>query len=1124
MAQQKVSFKKWWKNITGTKTAKEGLFHVDLVDSIVYAGVPVQYTLNGKTRCQGYIPTIVSKCGWLLKEQAIKTKGIFRVSGSAKRVSELQLIFDTPPNYGSQLDWTNFTIHDASNVLRRYLNHLPDPVITLEYYEQFRDVHRNLTDDNEKIAAYQELISKLPPPHSCLLMYLLDLLALFAHHSEENLMDSKNLASVFQPGVLSHPNHAMSPGEYMTSAAVLKFLIDHQSSFTLPQPNIDEDDEEMMNFGLGAETQQHIHPSPVTYKSSHYHGGFVNAADHESTYDSAERAVTFGAEDLDSGIKRQLSLHKPTVEHASLPGNNITRSKSTSSSTSSRHSVHSGMFSSSFLTRRRSHRGSKSSSKLFTTESDGHEIAQESEDPTVGNENNDLLPRISVIKKATTSPVIGSDDPLPLSPIRRQQLRSEGQHREPSIFCETIEIPFPAPAVQSTATDSFKPSSILTSEASTSSENKDPPSIDSQDQKQQLGVGGGGGGGPMSPSRYASEPHLNYSPNSTSKTPKTQSTHLPLPEIPLRQQHEKAFVPPPQSATSPKTALGLKRASATTPRKEPLAHERPSHAMTIQRAKSNPGDLTSISARNQVHALSTSHSSSNHTYELLKGWISGKNKDHEGSNKSSSSRSNSKRSISSSRDKDKDKEKEKERSGQRRESLTERRSKQNTRSTASNGPYLDELDEHYESVHDHPPGSSPHHHQRPQAPPRPPPPPPESSLMDLLDPSLRMGFTPKQSSPSGSRSDSPSRDSSSAVHPLSANNNASITSPSSRSVATFGSDRLYHGRGPQQPTSEQYDQQLLAPAAFYHYRQHSNSSFDQGSDYNSGGSLSNNSNNNSRHNSYEALPIPVPARSASRTRQRSSGSHSAGGDSFSHLAENMAISPPPKSRERPLPRQQSSPNVSFHGTTPTRNRSHSRNASPARPNSLQGQTSSPQSHHSHNNNNNNNNQHHPHPQHSHSHSHSHHYHHHQHHGSSPLAEGQGHAHSLHSSPSSRAARSRAQSRDESCGVISVSGSSNNDHGIARPNPPEQRNRSISGGVPSMSSKSLLESPSGSPALPSISTFGAAPAVPLPMVPSSPNTQSSHTIISPPQPPQPQPQQPQQQRPVKSESRTSTAFV
>lgn len=131
----------------------------------------MHYTVNGQTRCQGYIPTIVSKCGWLLKEQgapsyclwltikskgcirrsdpnkpflltATKTKGIFRVSGSAKRVAELQLIFDAPPKYGSQLDWTGYTIHDAANVLRRYLNHLPDPVIPLDFYEKFRDVDR----------------------------------------------------------------------------------------------------------------------------------------------------------------------------------------------------------------------------------------------------------------------------------------------------------------------------------------------------------------------------------------------------------------------------------------------------------------------------------------------------------------------------------------------------------------------------------------------------------------------------------------------------------------------------------------------------------------------------------------------------------------------------------------------------------------------------------------------------------------------------------------------------------------------------------------------------------------------------------------------------------------------
>lgn len=176
-------------------------------------------------------------------------------------------------------------------------------------------------------------------------------------------MDSKNLASVFQPGVISHPNHDMSPGEYMTSAGVLKFLIDYQSSFTMPMPSLDEEDEEMANFGLMS------HPSqPV---GSAFHGGYVSASDHERIHGSlASHGVSFEAEDavhiLSSGVRRQLSLHKPIIPHSTLPGNTPQRSKSTNSSISSRHSSQSGLFSSTFLVGRRSNRNSKTGSRILS--------------------------------------------------------------------------------------------------------------------------------------------------------------------------------------------------------------------------------------------------------------------------------------------------------------------------------------------------------------------------------------------------------------------------------------------------------------------------------------------------------------------------------------------------------------------------------------------------------------------------------------------------------------------------------------------------------------------------------------------------------------------------------------
>lgn len=67
-------------------------------------------------------------------------EGIFRVSGSAKRISMLQRIFNDSEDFGATFNWEGgYTVHDAANVMRRFLNHLPEPVITLDYYRPFKD-------------------------------------------------------------------------------------------------------------------------------------------------------------------------------------------------------------------------------------------------------------------------------------------------------------------------------------------------------------------------------------------------------------------------------------------------------------------------------------------------------------------------------------------------------------------------------------------------------------------------------------------------------------------------------------------------------------------------------------------------------------------------------------------------------------------------------------------------------------------------------------------------------------------------------------------------------------------------------------------------------------------------
>lgn len=279
-----------------------GIFGVPLRQSITYANVAISLVdENGESYIYGYVPIVVAKCGVFLKEKgrhsrgiqihddtnritATNIEGIFRLSGSEKRIKELKNIFDSPDRYGKGLVWDGYTVHDASNVLRRYLNDLPEPVVPLALYERFRQPLRGATkqavgdtegpqfvenfDEKKAIETYQRLITELPPLNKQLLLYILDLLAVFAAKADENRMTSQNLAAIFQPGMLSHPNHAMAPEEYRLNQCVIIFLIENQDHFLIGMQGTEADEKTVKEVQAGNTTG----PLTPTPKS----GGGVN--------------------------------------------------------------------------------------------------------------------------------------------------------------------------------------------------------------------------------------------------------------------------------------------------------------------------------------------------------------------------------------------------------------------------------------------------------------------------------------------------------------------------------------------------------------------------------------------------------------------------------------------------------------------------------------------------------------------------------------------------------------------------------------------------------------------------------------------------------------------------------
>ncbi|GJE94610.1 Rho GTPase activation protein domain-containing protein [Phanerochaete sordida] len=245
----RASLKTWWNHFAfAQRTKREADVKKDSHPPSVIFGRPLRESLKrasvqistagtgGELYVWGQIPVVVAKCGLYLKENATELAGTFRVSGSNKRMRDLQAAFETPPRYGKDLDWKNeqYTPHDVASVFRRYLTQMPEPVIPHDLYHPFRDaLAKKPFNRDEVIQRYKRLIRMLPDDNRFLLLYVLDLLSVFARKADKNLMTAKNLAVIFRPALLSHPSHELSPPEHPLSQDVLEFLIEHQDWFML---------------------------------------------------------------------------------------------------------------------------------------------------------------------------------------------------------------------------------------------------------------------------------------------------------------------------------------------------------------------------------------------------------------------------------------------------------------------------------------------------------------------------------------------------------------------------------------------------------------------------------------------------------------------------------------------------------------------------------------------------------------------------------------------------------------------------------------------------------------------------------------------------------------------------
>lgn len=108
---------------------------------------------------------------------------------------------------------------------------MPEPVIPKGYFKKFCRVLLNKEADTaSRVAKFHQLVASCPQANQYLLLYILDLLALFSHKSSINKMTCQNLAIVFQPSILTYSNLS-SKDDHALAVQVIEFLITHQDQF-----------------------------------------------------------------------------------------------------------------------------------------------------------------------------------------------------------------------------------------------------------------------------------------------------------------------------------------------------------------------------------------------------------------------------------------------------------------------------------------------------------------------------------------------------------------------------------------------------------------------------------------------------------------------------------------------------------------------------------------------------------------------------------------------------------------------------------------------------------------------------------------------------------------------------
>ncbi|KAI4502852.1 hypothetical protein M0802_001896 [Mischocyttarus mexicanus] len=149
---------------------------------------------------QDNVPVILDKCINFISTHGIMSEGIYRRSGSSSAVIRLLEAFRRDA-WAIQITRGSYSEHDVATVLRRFLRDLPESLFPASIHGSLCR-NSELTNEDERIKAYRNLLAKLDSITSATIRRILAHLHYLSQQSSRNLMTVENLSAIWGPTLM----------------------------------------------------------------------------------------------------------------------------------------------------------------------------------------------------------------------------------------------------------------------------------------------------------------------------------------------------------------------------------------------------------------------------------------------------------------------------------------------------------------------------------------------------------------------------------------------------------------------------------------------------------------------------------------------------------------------------------------------------------------------------------------------------------------------------------------------------------------------------------------------------------------------------------------------------------